>query len=110
MRGIVGMKVYALMLGGIAASAAVIYWWIDAMGLLLGMFTATLVVLLVLGDDHREQVATVQGYHAGYHAGADIECFGPDCELLAMTRERMAQLTEVASAGVGFDPYLSRSR
>ena len=97
-----GQVEIVLAVGWIAA-AATIYWWIDAAGILVGVAASTIAVLLFT----RKEAGRVRTAHAhGYHAGSDVECFGPDCELLTATVERMTQVAALATAdGVEFDPF-----
>lgn len=98
--------VEALLTVGWAASGALIYWWIDAMGLLAGIATGTLAALMFRGKTAAQvRMAYAHGYHAGYHAGDDIECFGPDCELLTMTQQRLDEIDALATVYAGSGPF-----
>lgn len=108
MRGSVNRTIiHSLLALGALAAFAIIYWWVDAVGLLLGILVATAAILHFIREEvPRPREGYLHGYHAGYHAGADVECFGPDCAVLSQTRRRMAEVTELATSGVAaVDPF-----
>lgn len=98
MRAATRKVVYGLLVTGALAAFAVIYWWIDAIGLLLGIVDATAAVIIVTGfRAASSRTVFTFGYHAGYHGANGEPCLGPSCPVLEIAEARVAQLYRVSA-------------
>lgn len=98
-KGATNVRGKMLIVGSVTAgwliSAALIYFWQDAFGFLVGVFTATwMAVFAIRRWVLQTERAFIHGYHAGYHAGHQTggDCIQLPCGVIDLAEQKAHRL------------------